>query len=46
MLESVRSKVAYETNHDYKYGWIQVIHTETNIKALGFLKIHANDLNA
>ena len=41
-----RLKSAYETNHDYKYRWIYAIHTEAKIKALSFLKIHDNDLNA
>ena len=37
-----RPESAYGTSHDYKYGWIQVVHIKGKIKALGFLKIHYN----
>ena len=38
-----KPKSAYETNNDYKYGRIQVIHIEPKLKAL--VKIHDSDLN-
>ena len=27
-----------EKNHDYKYGWIDLIYSQTKVEALGFLK--------
>ena len=35
----------YETNHDYKYGLIPVVHTETKIKTPGFLKLDYNNFS-
>ena len=35
-----RLKATYETNHDYKYGGVQALHTAIKLKVLGFLKIH------
>ena len=43
---STRGKLTHETNHDYKYVWINVIHIETKIKSLGFLKLHDRDPDA
>ena len=40
-----RPKSGSEKNDKYKYGWIQVIHVDTKIKALGFLNIHDNNFN-
>ena len=36
----------YETNRDYKYGWMCAIHIETKIHAPSFLNLHDKNLNS